>query len=240
MDANKKTVWEHITELKNLALKLFGVWIVATGICAFYSEKLIDIFTSPLNGTGLNLNFMSPTDSLFFVIKIVSIAGLLISSPLLFLLLWQYLAKALDRREKKFLFTYLGGALVLTILATIYSYIYLIPTSLKFLTDFTPKNTKIILSANEYSSFLLSMLVVIIVVFQTPIMVLSLVKTGLVKVKTFRSKRKEIYFTILVLTAAFGSPDVFTWLISSIPVLVLFEGSLLIGSRIEKQKLSNA
>ena len=226
-----KTVSEHLSELKNLMIKLFGVWFLATIGSSFFSQALIEIFTRPLGEIALTLNFFSPTESLFFVIKIVSISGLIISSPLIFWFLWKYLGKALEDKEKRFLFNYFFAALVLTIIALFYSYLYLIPTSLRFLTDFTPKNTSVILSANEYSSFILSMFLAITLVFQTPIIVMSLVKTNLVKIETFKAKRKEIYFTILVLTAAFGSADVFTWLFSSIPVFVLFEGSLILAGR---------
>ena len=226
-----KTVSEHLNELKNLLIKLFSIWLVATIGLSFFSQTLIEIFTRPLGEIALTLNFFSPTESLFFVIKIVSISGLLICSPLIFWLVWKYLSKALESKEKQFLFNYFFAALALTITAIIYSYFYLIPASLRFLTDFTPKNTSVILSANEYSSFILSMFLAITLIFQTPIIVMSLVKTGLVKIETFKAKRKEIYFAILVLTAAFGSPDVFTWLISSIPVFILFEGSLILAGK---------
>jgi len=225
-----KTISEHLSELKNLAIKLFGSWFVSCVALSFFTQNLIDIFTRPLGDIALTLNFFSPTDSLFFVLKIVSVSGLVVSSPLLVWFVWGYLSKALEARERQFLFSYFGSALVLTLAALAYSYLYLIPTSLKFLTDFTPKNTGVILSANEYSNFLLSMFLAITLVFQTPIMVMSLVKTGLVKIETFKAKRKEIYFGIVIVTALFGSPDVFSWFITTLPVFMLFESSLILAS----------
>jgi len=231
MPQDTKTIAEHLVDLKNLFLKLFASWLVIAIILSFFTQTLIDLFTRPLGDIALTLNFFSPTDSMFFVLKIITVSALIVSSPLIFWFLWQYLGKAIAEKEKNFLFNYLGSALILTLIAITYSYLYLIPSSLKFLTDFTPKNTGIILSATEYSNFLISMFLVITIVFQTPILVMSLVKTGLVKIETFKAKRKEIYFGIILLTALFGSPDVFSWIISTLPVFVLFEGSLFFASK---------
>jgi sec-independent protein translocase protein TatC len=230
MSQTSSTFWDHLNELKVVTIKTMVVWLIATCIAFVYSNQLVEIITKPIRDRGLTLHFLSPTDSFFYVIKICSLAGLVVTLPILTIILWQYVKSALLEHEKNFITQYILSIFVFTTLAIVFGFYFLIPSTLHFLLDFTPKNTELLLTANEYMNFLFGLLISMVLVFQTPIVVFGLIRSGLVPKSFFTSKRKEIYFAILVFMAAFGSPDVLSWGLSTLPVIILFEAAILLAN----------
>jgi sec-independent protein translocase protein TatC len=233
----EKNFWEHLVDLKDILFKIVSVWLAATLGLFMFSDGIIKIVTKPVVDKQLVLHFLSPTDNFFFVMKILSVAGLFISSPVIFFLIWSYIAQALDVKEKKFILHYFISTLILAVVAICYGYFYLLPTSLNFLLEFQVQNTKILLTANEYVSFVSSLLLVLILVFQTPVLVFTLVHSNVVSSKAVKSKRKEIYFLGAILIAAFGSSDAFSLLLVLVPIIILFEGSLVLADFQKSKKL---
>jgi sec-independent protein translocase protein TatC len=231
MSPTSTTFWDHLNELKIVIIKTMLVWLFATCIAFGYNNQLVDIITKPIRDKGLVLHFLSPTDSFFYVIKICSLAGLVVSLPILTIFLWQYLRPALEHHEKNFILKYIISIFLFTSFAIVFGFNFLIPSTLHFLLDFAPKNTELLLTANEYMNFLFGLLILMVLVFQTPIIVFGLIRSGLVEKKFFTSKRKEIYFAILVFMAAFGSPDVLSWGLSTLPVIILYEAAILLASK---------
>jgi sec-independent protein translocase protein TatC len=236
MSQNSKTLWDHLDELKNVIIKTLLVWLVATGGAFAFNNQLVELITKPVSDRGLTLHFLSPTDSFFYVIKVCSLAGLVISLPVLMIFIWRYISPALLQHEKKFIARYVFSVFLFTTLGVVFGFYFLIPSTLHFLLDFTPKNTELLLTANEYMSFLFGLLILMVLVFQTPIVVFGLIRSGLVEKTFFTSRRKEIYFAILVLMAAFGSPDVLSWVISTLPVIILFEAAIMFASKKDTAK----
>jgi sec-independent protein translocase protein TatC len=230
MSQTSSTFWDHLNELKVVTIKTMVLWLIATCVAFVYNNQLVEIITKPVRDRGLILHFLSPTDSFFYVIKICSLTGLVVSLPVLTLFLWQYIKPALADHEKNFITKYILSIFVFTSFAIVFGFYFLIPSTLHFLLDFAPKNTELLLTANEYMNFLFGLLIMMVLVFQTPVVVYGLIRSGLVSKKFFTSKRKEIYFGILVFMAAFGSPDVLSWALSTLPVIVLYEAAILLAS----------
>lgn len=221
-----KTLSTGVIELRNTILKIFLAWVLGLIVTYFYQAPIYNIYVSPLKANNLILNFLSPMDSLMFYIKIYSVSGFLISLPILLLVVWQYIKDALNKKERKLIQGYFWFGAVLSTVATLYGWIFMIPSVFKYLIEITPPQTQFLLTANAYSSFLFGIILMLIVTFQIPLFVFILIRSGLVTKKQMTDKRKQIYVAILIFTGLFGSPDVFSWLMSTIPVIVLFELSL--------------
>jgi sec-independent protein translocase protein TatC len=218
---------QNSAEFKSLIFKLIFVWGMGLIITYFWQTPIYNIYVAPLKENSLILNFLSPTDSLTFYIKIFAISALVITLPIQILLFWNYIKDALASNEKKLVKNYFWVGAILSIIATVYGWLFMIPSVFKFLISINPPQSQLLLSAKEYSSFVFGMLLMLILTFQIPLIVFSLIQSGLVSKKQITDKRREIYVLILIITALFGSPDVFTWLLSVIPVIGLFEISIL-------------
>lgn len=229
-----KQISEHLIDVRNLVLKSAIAWIVWTVVAFFFSNQLIEIITHPITSRGHLLHFLSPTDTLFFVINTCALAGILGAFPFIMYFIWQYINPILRDQERIFLIRYTPWAFVLLSLGIVFGYIFVVPASLGFLLDITPAGTTLNLTTSEYTGFLFSLLIVMVLAFQAPLVVFGLIKSGLVPKSFFTSKRKEFYFGILVFMAAFGSPDAISWIISTGAVITLFEGALLLSTSKEK------
>jgi sec-independent protein translocase protein TatC len=225
IDAKKSFI-----ELRNLFFKVFLAWLVGVAIAYYFQTPIYDLYINPLKSNNLTLSFLSPTDSIMFYIKIYSISGLLISLPLQVFIFWQYIKDALEISERALVRNYFWFGSLISVVAVIYGWLFMIPSVFKFLVGVTLPQTQLLLTSNEYSNFIIGMLLMLIATFQIPLVVFTLIKTGIVSKKQVTDKRREIFVGILIVTALFGSPDVFTWLLSTIPVYFLFELSILASS----------
>jgi sec-independent protein translocase protein TatC len=233
-----QTLRQGLMDFKNLFIKFVLGWMAGVGITYFYQAPIYDFYIAPLKSNNLLLHFLSPMDSMMFYIKIFSISGLIISLPLQIFFFWDYLKDALHEKEQKIIKNYFWVAAVLSVVAIVYGWIILIPSMFHFLVGFAPPQTQLLLTATEYSGFLFSMLLILVVTFQTPVMVFILIKSGLLTKDQITSKRREIYLVAFIFTAVFGPPDLLSWIMTVIPVLGLFEVSLLLSSRVDPVAVS--
>lgn len=226
----EKSMMDHLIDVRNFLIVAFIIWSIGSFISFFYINQIQGFLLGPVKNIGQKLNFLSPADGFLFIFKVTALAGFVLSLPFHLFLIWKYASGALLEKEKKLVGYFIFGSGFLTVFAIAYSWIWIIPISLKFLTDIKPEGTEILLTADEYFGFIFSMTAVMVAIFQVPTAVICLVKTGLVRVDTIKSKRKEIYIAIIILTALFGSPDLLTWVLTSIPAIFLFEISLIIST----------
>jgi sec-independent protein translocase protein TatC len=221
---------KRLIELRNLVFKMFLAWLVGLIIAYYFQTPIYDLYINPLKSNNLTLSFLSPTDSIMFYIKIYSISGLLISLPFQIFVFWQYVKDALQVSERAVVRNYFWFGSVISVVAVIYGWLVMIPSVFKFLVGVTLPQTQLLLTSSEYSNFIIGMLLMLIATFQIPLVVSTLIRTGIVSKKQITDKRREIYVSILIITALFGSPDVFTWLLSTLPVIFLFELSVLVSN----------
>lgn len=221
---------QNAKEFKNLVFKMMFVWGIGLLVVYFFQTSIYNIYISPLKENNLILNFLSPTDSLAFYIKIFAISALIITLPIQIILFWRYIKEALKQSEQRLIKNYFWVGAILSTVATVYGWLFMIPSVFKFLISINPPQSQLLLSSKEYSSFIFNMLSMLVLTFQIPLVVYSLIKSGILTKKQISDKRREIYLAVLIVTALFGSPDVFTWLLSAFPVIILFEVSLILSS----------
>jgi|LakMenEpi03Aug12_release.lakeMendotaPanAssembly.Ray.scaffolds.fasta_scaffold34613_8 sec-independent protein translocase protein TatC len=226
----KKGFWDHFNDLKFLLIRLCATWVIFTALTFFFSDQIFELVTRPLNGQTLKA--LSPTEPFMLIIKIHAVAGLIWSFPILLIFIWRYLSKVFLEKEKRFILFYTLSTLFLAMVGTVYAYFSLIPSSLRILLDMTPKGVEIDLTTTEYLNFFLSLLFSLILVFQTPIAVFGLIRSGIVSAKSFYKKRKEVYLAIVIAMAILSpTPDIFSLILIILPVIVLLEISVFFASK---------
>jgi sec-independent protein translocase protein TatC len=229
-------VSQNAGELKNLIFKMILTWGIGLIIVYFFQTPIYNLYVAPLKENNLILNFLSPTDSLSFYVKVFGISSLIMTLPIQIFFFWNYIKDALAANEQTLVKNYFWVGALLSIVATVYGWLFMIPSVFKFLISINPPQSQLLLSSKEYSNFVFGMLLMLVLTFQIPLVVFALIRSGIVTKKQITDKRREIYVAILILTALFGSPDVFTWLLSALPVIGLFELSLVFSQYKIKSK----
>jgi sec-independent protein translocase protein TatC len=229
----KLTILDHALELKNTAIKILISWVIATAVAFYFYEEIFQILLQPLNQIGKSdtaLLLLRPVDGFMVIFKVSGFTGLIFSLPLILWFLWKFISPAFKASEKRFISGYIFSILLFSLVGILYGYYSIIPGSLNFLLNINPAGTTASLTVNDYLDYLVFLLFSLILVFQTPILVFSMILSRLVKPKFFSERRRYVYLIIIIILAILTpTPDVFTLAMITVPVLMLFEGSLLLS-----------
>jgi Tat protein translocase TatC len=245
---------EHLEELRTRVV-FSGIAVGACmAICWFLHDSvLVDILNAPLDiaaGTYENpysfhnpvldllrdrlprlreigkLNVMSPFAPIIMKLKVSLLAGAILASPIVILQMWKFIEAGLYTREKRYVVGYGVASLLLFLVGCMFSFFMMFPLAIAVMLGATRYD--IVLKLEEYVSQATFFTVGVGSIFQMPLVLLFLAKVGIVNVDTLRAKRRHVIVAILVVAAMITPPDPLTQLIVAIPMLVLYEISILI------------
>ncbi len=240
-DTRKLTLIEHLTELRTRLiyslLALFG----AFGICYYFSKNIYQFLVAPLLAAGgKNLIFTGLTEAFFTYVKVAFFAGFVLAFPFIAFQLYRFLAPGLYKKEKKILLPFLIGSPILFFAGIAMAYYFIFPVAWKFFLSFeTPNGTMpIVLQArvSEYLSLVLHLMFAFGLAFQMPVILALLCHGGFISAAQLRDKRRYAILLIFVIAGIITPPDVISMVGLAIPMLLLYEGSILICRKIEKTK----
>lgn len=228
-----KSISEHVDELRKKAMIALAVFFTGTIISHFFNSEIIAFLLKTANNQ--NLIFLSPLDPLFFILQIDFIGGVIFSFPVIIWLLFSYISPALsDRIKQRVVLFYISSTLLL-ILGLAYSVLVVAPISLKFLLSITIPGIENSFSVQKYISFLITQAIIVIIVFQIPIVIIGGISLGILKTKLLALKRKYIYVGLMIALAVITpTTDLFSLAILFVPCVIIFEISLIVGKVVEK------
>lgn len=222
------TFWDHLAELRTLLLRSVFAVVIGALVAHIYHETLIALLLQPVRGT--ELIFLSPLDPLLFILKVDLAAGGILALPVISWIVFSFLKPAVERRHWLRFCLLFGLAAVLLLIGLTYAYLITVPLSLAFLTSISIAGIGNMITASSYLSFLLLQLLLMAVVFQTPLFVLAGVSMGAFSVATLASHRRLIYLAgLIVLAVLTPTTDLVSLGMVTIPAALVFEGSLVAG-----------
>ncbi|HEY8910589.1 MAG TPA: twin-arginine translocase subunit TatC [Desulfosporosinus sp.] len=207
------------------------VWIVLAVVAAvslvyFKADLLISILVKPLH--GVQLYFLTPAEGLMAKIRVSFLGGLVLASPVILWLIIRQTGTRLAKKTKRLLiFFIVPFAFVLFVGGMAFGYRLILPSTIKFLMEVGSGFMTPTLSGDEYFSFVGTLLLCIGLIFELPLILIALSRIGIVTSKMLKGKRK-LAIMLSLLTIAVISPalDVFTYLLVTMPILVLYEISI--------------
>jgi sec-independent protein translocase protein TatC len=153
-------------------------------------------------------------------------AGILFALPVILWQTWSFLAPALDFAAERRILLLAAFGLVLGAAGLAFGYGILLPRAVHWLTGYDTTHFRLLVRASSYYSFVVTVLLGIVCVFETPLVVLALVNLGVLTSSTLRRNRRKGYFIVSVVALALPGPDPVTTLLELLPMLALFEGSI--------------
>ncbi len=233
--------WDHLEELRSRLLKIFAgvipIWFISIG---FAQDVINTVLLTPAWNSTIKLQNIRPFGQLMLNFEVSFIVALIITVPYSFYHLWQFIAPALHKHEKKALiwaafyssFCFLGG--------TAFGYFVMIPSTLSFAAGFGSSDVLNIFALDEYMSLVFSILIGSSLIFELPVVSYLLTRIGLLTPE-FMTKYRRHSIIILMILAAFLSPgtDPFSMLILAVPLLLLYETSILISKWATKRNLTS-
>ena len=217
----------HLLEKsRKIILWIIIIIVAAASLVYLESNLLINILAKPLN--GVQLHFMTPSEGFMAKMRVSLLGGLMLASPVVIFLIIRIAGPVLTKKIKRLLiFVIIPLSFVLFILGMCFGYILVLPTTIKFLMDTSDGFMKPILSANEYFSFIGSLLCCVGLIFELPLVLIALSRIGIINSKMLKNKRKMAILISTVIAAIITpSSDAFTLIIVTLPVVVLYEISI--------------
>lgn len=202
--------------------------------------RLADIVGSEalkINQKPLNLISIKMADQ--FMIHIMSsiIAGLIIASPVVFYEFWRFIKPALYEKEKKVATGAVVYTSVLFILGILFGYFLIVPLSIHFLGSYSVSDQIVNqINTRSYIGTVTSITIASGVIFLLPIFSYFLSKVGILTPGFMKSYRRHAYVVLFLASAIITPPDVFSQIMVGIPLIFLYELSIVISRRVVKKR----
>ncbi len=237
---NKSPFTEHLGELRDRLVRSFIA--VTIGFVAAYSfkEKLFEILNAPLvtamGETGnAKMIFTGLPEAFFTYLKVSLLAGIILSTPVLFYEFWMFVSPGLYRTEKKYILPIVVLSVFFFLVGSSFGYFVVFPYGFKFFLGFATDTIYAMPSMKEYLAFSSKMLLAFGFVFELPLVLTFMARMGLVTVPFLKKNRKYAVLIFFVGAAIITPPDVVTQIMMALPLMVLYEISI-IGARIFGKK----
>ncbi|MDV6168408.1 twin-arginine translocase subunit TatC [Flavobacterium sp. DG1-102-2] len=164
-------------------------------------------------------------------------AGFILAAPFMLWEIWKFISPALYDKEKKYAAAFIFSTSLLFFMGVVFGHYLITPLSLNFLGNYRISDVvKNDIDLDSYLSLIKTTAISCGLVFELPIIMYFLSKLGIISAKFLRNYRRYAYVIILIIAAVVTPPDVVSQMIVTIPIAILFETSIFIAARIDKQK----
>ena len=225
---DRLTLVEHLDELRSRIVVCLVVFGVALALCFWQNHLLLEIASGPLPGDKKLITF-GVTEPFTTTLTVSTYGALILSLPVLIYQIYAYVLPAFSDREKRVILPILVIAPVLFLACVAFAYFVVMPAAVKFLLGFNDNQFNVQVRARDYYSFFSTTMLAGGVVFQLPVAILAVTRLGIVSVEQLRRNRRYAYLAIAVIAAALPGVDPVSMLIEMVPLLVLYELSILLA-----------
>ena len=235
----------HLTELRQRLIHSLIFLFILFVICYYFSEYIYGFLVEPYasavkkDEVQRRLIFTALQETFMTYIKVSFFAAFFATSPFILIQLWKFIAPGLYKHEKKAIMPYLVLTPILFLLGGMLVYYLIMPLAFKFFLSFESAglntNLPIQLEAkvNEYLSLVMKLIFAFGLSFQLPVILSLLARIGLIDSKFLKERRKYVVVIIFAVAAILTPPDPITQFGLGIPLLLLYELSILSVNMIE-------
>jgi len=239
---------EHLEELRATIVKSLFAIFAGMAVMGIFIIKFLDFLRWPLNkalGTELaNNTIISPLEPMAVVSMIMSVSiygGAILALPVVGYFVVQFVAPGLTLREKGMLRPALWSALILFLVGVLSCFFIMLPAGLYFSYHISAEllHFKTFWSASSYYSLVVWATLATGLIFEFPLIMVIVQVLGIVEPGTLRRSRRYAVVIIAVVGGLIApSPDPASMITMMIPMLVLYEGAIIVGERLRKRRLA--
>jgi sec-independent protein translocase protein TatC len=221
------TVVEHLDELRTRIVVSLAAFGVALALCFWQNHQLLQWLNKPLHGKQ-PITF-GVAEAFTTTLTVTAYAALVLSLPILLYQLYAYILPAFTPNEARVARPLLLMVPLLFIGGAAFGYFLVVPAATKFLLHFNADEFNTQIRARDYYYFVTTTLLACGAVFQMPVLILAATRLGITSAEKLRRNRRYAYLICTVVAAALPGVDPVSMLLEALPLVVLFELSILLA-----------
>ena len=228
----KMTLMQHFSELRRRILWTAFVFVLAFAFGWIVSDYVESFLSAPLMSVwdDAALLYTEITDGLMIQFSLATLVALIITVPVLLWNIWAYIAPGLHKNEKQFLIPIFLLSPILFITGAAFAFYVLFPIVFEFflqLNNSAKVPTVFLPTITGYLAFSVGMLKIFGIAFQMPLVLVGLNRIGVISKQSVAKSRRYVIVFIFIAAAMLTPPDVVSQILLAVPMLLLFEISLL-------------
>jgi sec-independent protein translocase protein TatC len=227
------TLVDHLTELRRRIIIIIGTFLLGA-IVGFYFSPSIVQYLMRIPG---ELVFLYPGEAFMVHLIVALVFGLVLGLPIILYQVIRFLVPGLRSEEIRVLLIGLPFSLAMFVVGVVFAYRVILPIAYRFFMGFGTEQLEPLISIGNYVSFVIGLILPFGVIFQLPLIVLLLTGVGILHPDVLVRNRKYIILLIFVLAAVLSPPDIVSQVLMALPMLLLYELSILLCRVVFRQKL---
>ena len=251
IDDQPMPLLDHLIELRRRLMWSVSAFMVCFIICYHFSDTLFFWLADPLahvleaQGGGKRLIYTHLTEAFFTYLKVAMFGAAFISFPVIATQLWLFIAPGLYRSEKRAFAPFLVATPVLFGLGASLAYFFIFPVAWKFFASFQNATgagglpIELEPKVGEYLDLVMKLIFAFGVAFQLPVALSLLAKVGIVTSAGLKKYRRYAIVGNFVIAAVLAPPDVITQIGLAVPLILLYEVSILAAKLVEPKPVED-
>lgn len=220
----------HLDKLRSHILRLGILFIVLTCTAFYYSNGLVYFLNKPFLESGNRLSIFTLTGGFMLRLKVSAYAAVMVMIPLILFAIWRIISPMIGKTSKWFTLLSILAAILLFYGGVAFVFFFLVPAAITVLLGFIGSDMVSMIGADNYLDFITFTSMIMGVLFEVPIITLILTKMGIISPEFLIKKRKFAIVTAWLIAAIVTpQPDPLSQSMVAIPLMVIFEVSILVS-----------
>ena len=244
LDDSKAPLLEHLIELRQRLLWCVLALTIAFAVCFYYADEIFGILVRPLTsafgpGDG-RLIYTKLYEAFFVEVKVALFAAFFLAFPIIANQLWAFVAPGLYAKEKRAFLPFLIATPVLFVAGASLAYFVVMPLAFRYFLKFEGVTgglkMEALPAAGDYLSLVMQFILAFGVCFLLPVLLLLLNRAGIVTRAQLAGLRRYMIVGSFALAAVLTPPDIMSQIFLGLPLILLFEGSLIVMRITERRQ----
>ncbi len=237
---DRLTLVEHLEELRSRIVVSLAIFGAALALCFWQNHLLLEIASGPLPHAHRKLLTFGVTEPFTTTFTVAAYGAIVLSLPFVLYELYAYVLPAFSDIERRIVLPVLLLAPALFLAGVAFAYFVVMPAAVHFLLGFNDSQFNVQVRARDYYSFFSMTMLAGGIVFELPLAIVAVTRLGIVKVEQLSAGRRYAYLLIAIAAAALPGVDPVSMLIEMVPLLLLYELSILLARALGRPRGTGA